>query len=120
MSLTSVDLPETPVSVLPSLLVCPECGKECDGPVGLGVHRSTRHGVAGKSHPGRRTPKRKPRLTKMMNTPSVLEKPKPVSPEEIIQTVTMMLWPDGVPPKAMGHVLRWYAQTTEFLELAIP
>jgi uncharacterized C2H2 Zn-finger protein len=119
MSLTSVDdlpLSSTTAEVLG--LSCPECGQVCKDSTGLGVHRSVKHGYKGakKLRHKRKVATATDRVLRA--TPKARR--KPVDPEEIVQTVTQMLWPQGVPPKAMQFVLRWYAQTAEFLELASP
>ena len=121
MSLTSVDetVAEEPFVVPPLVtsLQCPECGGWYSGPTGLGVHRSIRHGVPGKTHPGSRGKKRRRSPTRMPTKAAEYEAGLDVpDPEEIIQTVTQMIWPNGVPPEAMPGLLRWYTQTAEFLK----
>ena len=121
MSLTSVDMDpyqDTPVVNPINPMACPECGQVCKDATGLGVHRSVKHGVTGKKpNKARRKRKVAAAATRVL---AKQRRPRPVEADEIIQMTAELLWPNGTPTRALPHLVRWYAQTAEFLELASP
>lgn len=100
----------------PPLLPCPECGKEYKGANGLGVHRSTMHGVLG---PSSSKPKKKKRQRSVALTralPAVIEEDDRWSTEEIFVSVVSLLWPKGTMPiAALPILIEWRDSTDRML-----
>ena len=94
---------------------------------GLGRHMRNVHGiyggVSGKPRPGgtgknHHSAKRGPDQPKLGRPKKVLPGPvemEPPTAEEVVRTVTEMIWPDQVPTFHMGALLVWYMQTADFL-----
>lgn len=121
------DFPEEPAPAPPDqftdLIACPECGKQCKGTTGLGVHRSTIHGVA----PKHKSYKKKKTRAIAVATEAVLDsmarerKPKaPPKPDwstrEVFDSVVSLLWPgDTMPVAALPILLDWREDTERML-----
>lgn len=105
-------------------LTCPECGKVCRGATGLGVHRSTIHGVPPKSKSYKKKRLAKPKTTKTKALVPVtqgqlegLEQPADWTADEIFDSVVSMLYPQGsIPLHALRALMQWRQDTERMLQ----
>ena len=100
-------------------LACPECGQVCKNTTGLGVHRSTKHGVPGASNKKTRK-KRKVAAAadRVLATGSIPRQPtKPDwSTREVFDAVVSLLYPGStMPVGALPILLDWRDDTERML-----
>ena len=102
------------VDSLSDLLPCPECGMSYHGKHGLGVHRSTKHGVG-----PRKKSYKKPKIRR---TPQRLTLDRPESEplltaDEILIIVVETIYPTGLIHKdALPTLIEWHAATERMLK----
>lgn len=102
----------------PPMLPCPECGQQYKGANGLGVHRSTMHGIVGPT--GSKVKKRKVKPHPQSTIGSVPRPIKPAKPDwstrEVFDSVVSLLWPgDAMPVAALPILLDWKDDTERML-----
>jgi hypothetical protein len=131
--------PDTPADTQSSRLRCPECGQMYTGAHGLGVHRSVKHGVTGKSstkpasgnHPCGIEDCRFVSKTSQgvgmhrWHVHGIPGKSKTISRtnvatlvkgDDIVNIVLSQLFPGGVPVDKIRAVLVWSQHTDAFIE----
>jgi len=96
-------------------LQCPECGQICKGPTGLGVHRSTKHGVKPRKPNYKRKKTAKPRVGQVL-AKALAEEDQPWTTDEIFTSVVSMLYPTGtLPLQALTALIEWRSDTERML-----
>ena len=99
----------------PAHLKCPECGQICMGPTGLGVHRSTKHGVKPRKPNYKRKKTAKPRVGQVL-AKALAEEDQPWTTDEIFTSVVSMLYPTGtLPLQALTALIEWRSDTERML-----
>ena len=101
---------------------CSECGKLLTRS-SISGHLRKIHGVYIRRPRGRppgsknkkspSTPRKAPTSLSM-----VPHRPEPLTAEQVTQVTASLLWPDGIPPDRLEHLLRWHIQTAVFLDMA--
>lgn len=114
-----VDVAPYAITSGPDMLPCPECGQSCKGKAGLGVHRSTKHGV--KPQPPKHIPtgRRRGRPPKIRALPTP---PPSYDPDwsinDLFDAVVSILWPQPqgtMPIAALPILVRWRDDTQRML-----
>ena len=117
IGLAATDVEQRPPEVFkpqPAHLKCPECGQICMGPTGLGVHRSTKHGVKPRKPNYKKKKAAKPRVGQVLA--KALAEEQPWTADEIFTSVVSMLYPTGtLPLQALTALIEWRSDTERML-----